>query len=51
MGPDFCKTCHKRGSPNCQNGHKACGRWRAWFRQEWALIQKALLLLKANKEG
>lgn len=51
MEPECCKNCqtkyHDEGG-SCKK-FKNCGRWRTWFRSEWAKIRRAAANIKEKE--
>ena len=52
MTPNCCKGCKfLTMDGNCRSNFKNCGRWRTWFRHEWATIQRATENIKKARSA
>lgn len=50
MTPKCCENCSQLNSKGGCGHFNVCGRWRAWFREEWRRIRAAAAKIKEGKD-
>lgn len=51
MTPKCCENCEHLGADGgCKDKGKECYKWRAWFREEWSRIRRAVEFIKKSKK-